>query len=88
LIVLGQHVRDRVTGFRGVVVARIEHLYQSPEVRVQPQSVADNGQPAEATWLNEAQVESVETNHIPHFETHLRAADYRAPSSFNPEDAQ
>jgi hypothetical protein len=32
---LGLRVRDRLTGFEGVAVARTEHLHGAPEIRVE-----------------------------------------------------
>ena len=68
MIVLGQQVRCRITGYRGIVIARSEYLYSSPQVRVQSETVNDSGLPKDAVWLDEEQCESVDsTPHIPNF---------------------
>jgi len=58
-ISLGSTVKDSLTDFSGVVVARIESLNKSPEVQVQPDLVR-NGRPEDPTWLDESRVNVVE----------------------------
>jgi hypothetical protein len=44
-VTLGDEVRDILTGFTGIVVARIDHLFAARSFLVQPQTLRD-GQPA------------------------------------------
>lgn len=57
MIVLGQQVRCRVTGFTGIVIGRAEHLFDMPTIRIQPAGVRDDGWPKDAGWFAEAQFE-------------------------------
>lgn len=56
-IALGDEAKDIVTGFRGLVIGRIEHLFRSPELRIQPRELKENGEPSDAQWFEEQQVE-------------------------------
>ena len=58
-ILLGSDVRDCVTGFKGVLVARLEHLFHPPEVQVQPRELDENGLPRQAIWFEETRIEAV-----------------------------
>lgn len=55
---LGDKVRDSVTGFQGIVTCRSEHLNGCKRYGVQAQKLKDN-KPAEAEWIDEAQLTSV-----------------------------
>jgi hypothetical protein len=57
-IELGQKVRDRLSDFVGVVVARVDHLYGSPEVFVE--SKKSFGAPLQPVRLPEARVEAIQ----------------------------
>ncbi len=54
---LGQRVRDKVDGFQGVVVARTEWLWGCVRYEVQPEVLADDGQPLKTQWLDQEQLE-------------------------------
>jgi len=54
----GNVVRDTVTGFEGIVIGEIEHLYGRPQVLVQPQ-VLHEGKMVEACWIYEQRVEVI-----------------------------
>jgi hypothetical protein len=60
MIELGSTVRDRVSGFEGVVLARLTGLYEAPQVRVHPACTtsSDGALPA-SVWLEEQRVEVV-----------------------------
>ena len=49
---LGDRVRDRVSGFTGVVIARTEWLYGCTRFGVQAEELKD-GKPIEAEWFDE-----------------------------------
>lgn len=56
MITLGSKVRDRVSGFKGVVIARAECLYASCQIRVARETCDDSGKLFESIWFEEAQV--------------------------------
>jgi len=57
-IKLGQKVRDEITGYTGIAVARTEWLYGCVRVTVQS-SELHNGMPVEAYIVDEPQLEVV-----------------------------
>ena len=54
---LGASVRDCVTGFNGIAIARIERLFGSGEIQVQPSRLDDAGKPIEPLWFDESRIE-------------------------------
>lgn len=56
---LGDRVRDRITGFEGIVIGITEWLYQCRRPYVQPTGLHD-GKPLEAQSFDEDQLEVVE----------------------------
>lgn len=52
MIKLGDKVKDSITGFEGVVVARIEYLNGCIQFEVLPAGLKD-GQPLKAHWIDE-----------------------------------
>lgn len=57
MIELGKRVKDVVTGFRGIAVARLDHLFRYPEIKVEPEQLDENGRPQEGVWFEEKRVE-------------------------------
>lgn len=55
-IELGSKVKDRVTGFTGIVAHRSEHLYGCRRYGVQPEKMKD-GKPIDALWFDEDALE-------------------------------
>jgi len=55
----GDLVKDKITGFEGIVVARTEWLYQCVRISVQPQSLHD-GKPIDCQTFDEEQLEVLE----------------------------
>jgi hypothetical protein len=53
---LGVLVKDRVSGFEGVVIARTEWLYNCARYVVQPRSVDKDGKPKGAEVFDEEQL--------------------------------
>lgn len=64
MFTLGSVVRDRITGFQGVAIARTEWLHQCRRYGVQSPALKD-GVPTEAQWFDEAQLEAVEVAPAP-----------------------
>lgn len=58
MIELGKIVRDRITGFEGVVVCRTEWLFLCVRVGVQSQALKD-GEATEPAYFDEAQLEEI-----------------------------
>lgn len=63
---LGDRVRDRVTGFSGIVTARTEWLNKCVRILVQPEKLHE-GKPIEAQSFDEEQIEILQTG--AYFET-------------------
>lgn len=59
-IKLGGKVRDRVTGFEGVVVARTDWLYGCSRFGVQSSGMKD-GVPLAAQWFDEQSLDALST---------------------------
>lgn len=53
---LGDVVKDRITGYKGTVVAKTLWLYGCIRVGVQSKRMKD-GKPVEAQWFDEGQVD-------------------------------
>lgn len=53
---LGAHVEEKVTGFRGVVMGRVEYLTGCAQVLVQPKAKED-GSWVEPRWFDETRVD-------------------------------
>ena len=56
MIELGTKVRDKKTGFKGLVTARAEYLYDNPRVLVE--NIDTTGRPIE-WWYDETRVEKI-----------------------------
>lgn len=54
---LGDEVRDLITGFEGIVVARLETLFWINKAEVQQRGLDCNERPFESVWLPLAQLE-------------------------------
>lgn len=55
-IKLGDFVKCKVTGFKGKVVGKSQHLYANPELGVLPTTLSD-GQPMDTRWFDANQME-------------------------------
>jgi len=55
VVKLGDHVKDKLTGFEGIAVARAEYLNGCISVSVQSTALHD-GIPVEAQWFDEQQL--------------------------------
>lgn len=54
-IELGDKVKDQVTGFSGIVIARVEYLHGCIRFEVQPDKLLD-GKPSESSQFDEPQL--------------------------------
>lgn len=59
-IELGDRVRDRITGFEGIVTGITEWLFQCRRPIVQPSSLTTDGKPTESQSFDEEQLEVIE----------------------------
>lgn len=57
---LGYKVRDRLTGFEGVVIARTEWIYGCVRITVQSEELNNDEMPSEPYVLDEPQLEELE----------------------------
>jgi hypothetical protein len=56
---LGAHLKDRVTGFDGVVIARSEFVHNCNRYMLQPRGLDKDGKPKGAEHFDEDQLELV-----------------------------
>ena len=52
MLKLGDIAKDKISGFTGVVVARIDYITGCVQFRLQPQSLHE-GKPVDAFWFDE-----------------------------------
>lgn len=64
MLKLGDEVRDMITGFQGVLIARTEWLRGCVRLTIQPRELKD-GKPIESESFDEQQVELVEPKEKP-----------------------
>ena len=55
MVKLGDRVKDKISGLKGIVVARTEWLYGCVRVTIQPEEVKE-GKPAEMATVDEPQL--------------------------------
>ena len=55
-VLLGQSVIDCITGFKGVVLGRVEYISGCNQVLVQPK-VDKTGAPRDSLWIDEQRVQ-------------------------------
>lgn len=60
MIQLGDRVRDRISGFEGIVIGITDWLYQCRRPIVQPASLTSDGKPTETSSFDEDQLEVLE----------------------------
>jgi len=56
MIKLGDKVKDSITGFSGIVIARCAYLNGCISIQVQPQKLGGDGKPIEPEWIDEQQL--------------------------------
>lgn len=62
---LGDRVRDKITDYEGIAVARATYLHGCVRILVQAQAVEkDKGVPVEAVWFDEGQLDVLEEGAI------------------------
>jgi hypothetical protein len=58
---LGDRVKDRISGFTGIVTGKAHYLYGCTQCSIKPQGL-HNGAPIDADWFDEPQLEVLEEN--------------------------
>ena len=64
LIELGSEVKSRISGYKGIVVSRSEHLNGCNRYLVSPQKVNKDGELPDSYWLDEHELEVVVKNKV------------------------
>lgn len=59
MIKLGSRVRDAITGFEGIAIARTEWIYGCSRIGVEATKLDEKGKPADAQWFDEQRIELV-----------------------------
>ena len=55
---LGKKARDKITGFEGIIVGKVVHLYGCATYGLAPQAVIE-GKPAHTAWFDEGRIEII-----------------------------
>lgn len=58
---LGDKVRDQITGYEGIAVARTDWLHGCARITVQPDALDDTGKIRDAVTFDELQLTVIET---------------------------
>lgn len=61
---LGDRVKDRISGFQGIAVARTEWLYGCVRITIQPEKSAKDGKPLENNTFDEPQCEVLKADAV------------------------
>jgi len=60
-IKFGDKVRDKLTGFEGIVTARIQYIYGCIQYEVKP-TIDEDGNQRKHDWIDENQLEIIKDN--------------------------
>ena len=61
---LGDKVKDKITGFEGIIVAIVHYLTGCSQYGIKPTKLSDTDRPQDAYYMNIHQVELVEAGSI------------------------
>ena len=59
MVELGRKVKDSITGFEGIAVARCGYLNGCVSVQVRPQELTEGGKMPKTEWIDEQQLDEV-----------------------------
>ena len=59
MIELGHKIKNRVSGREGIATGRVEYLFKSPEILLEPNKGKPDGDGLQAYWYPEAQLEDL-----------------------------
>jgi hypothetical protein len=77
-ILLGQRVKDKLTGFEGLVTGRAQYITGCDQLLVQP-SLNGKGEFVEARWLDEPRLDITESSQVMINMTSDKGGDKAAP---------
>jgi hypothetical protein len=81
---MGVHLKDVITGFKGVVTARIEYINKCVQYQLQPTSVRNGIYPA-SKWIDEEQVAPTAGKRIVLIHGNLLGGDRDLPPAREPD---
>lgn len=81
-ITLGDRVKDRISGFQGIAIARTTWLHNCTRIVVQPESLTKEHKPSEDMAFDEAQLEVVKAG--VHVATVARPSPIETPGTGGP----
>ncbi len=58
-IELGDRIKCKFTGFKGIAFGRCIYLYGCEQILVKPEKISKEGKPIESVWIDEPQIELV-----------------------------
>lgn len=82
-ITLGDRVKDRISGFQGIAIARTTWLHNCTRIVVQPETLNKEGKPAEDLAFDEAQLEVIQPQ--VHVSTTAKPAQIETAGSGGPD---
>lgn len=82
---LGDQVRDRVTGFEGVVTSRTDYLNGCVRYGVSPRKLKDDGSFIEAVWIDEPQLTFIDSTDLTVIDRADEPAERRAAYAGGPQ---
>ena len=59
MIKLGSKVKDFITGFKGMAIARCVYLNGCIRIEIQPEELDKDGKIIEAVWIDESQLTKI-----------------------------
>lgn len=62
MIQLGDRVRDTVSGFEGIALARMEAIHEATQFRVHPTELATDGKIKDSVWLDETRLKVIKAS--------------------------
>ena len=57
---LGDHVRDVVSGLEGVVLAKLDALYEASQCRVHPTDLKSDGEVRTGVWFEDGRLKVID----------------------------
>lgn len=57
MVQLGKKVKDAISGFEGIAIARCEYLFGCISIQVQPKGLTEEGKLKPASWIDEQRLD-------------------------------
>lgn len=67
MIGLGDEVEDTVTGFKGIVLARLEGVHEASSCRVHERGCSAEGKPKDGVWVEETRLKTTKPQAVTGF---------------------